>query len=84
MSKEKVYVVYSGRRDGSFGTNNEIEEEIWKVVSTKQKAIDLIMTGAGLAPDEFGCAKYNLENYPHNGHDDIDYEYYRFEEHDIE
>ena len=81
---EKVYVIFSGRRDGSWGTNNEYEESIWKIVSNEQKAIDLITAETGLSPNEEGIVTYNSEPHPHNGHEDTDYDYYRFEEHELE
>ena len=81
---KKVYVIFNGRRDGSCGTTNEFEQEIWKIVTTKAKAIELILSETGLTPDEDGCAQFNEEPHPHNGHEDTDYEYYKYEEHDLE
>lgn len=84
MHKVKVYVIFNGQRDGSMSTTNEIEESIWKIVSKRQKAVDLIVSETGLIPDEDGCVKFNQEEHPHNGHEDTDYEYYRIEEHELE
>lgn len=84
IQNEKVYVAFKGRRDGSWGTTNEFEEEIWKISLSEQKIIDLIMLETDATQDEEGYFKFNLEEHPHNDHEDTDYEYFRLEEHDLE
>ena len=77
----KVYLVYKGRRDGGYGTTNEIEEQVEKVFSTIEKAINWVKDTSGHEPDEYGYVKFNRLRYSDT---DIDYEYYDVREYDVE
>lgn len=80
----EIYIVSVGRRDGSWGTNNEFEEYIVKVFDSKEKAISYIEKEYGETPDEDGYLEICRTHITINDHDDDDYSWVSYDEYDVE
>ena len=77
----KVYIVFHGRRNGSSILNNDLEEYIDKIFKSSNKAIDYMVSKSGKLLNEINYVEFNITVYPDC---DRDYEFFRFEEHEVE